>query len=506
MNDLSSSYSNVLSSNSVGTPSHSSRRSFHLPLQTELDQSSRVIGGSHVHAKVSVSPKSARKASSTSRKQSRHHETKSLGAEAASVEFAAQLVAASAARPMSVGNDVSPPTISALLVAATTPSQSPQSVRKGNHRSHHSLSSLTSHMSNQSHDIEVQAVAGMAPEEHDMLFELSSAMHAEERASRGFQFGVDDSMAAGGSSNTAGIHGTVSNQQSRRMPTLPAAQLKSLVRSHVRHVGLSARLKNKTHVRTLREAQMEARQRAQLQAVKAVYLAPVISPTSVNDNTTARGTTSRNTGMSTGSHTAPVSSKRPRNPIRRGSESQQQSDNRGTLERLRLDETIHAHLLPASKIVSSIQGVKTRSHQSSPSPQQSQHHSQQSQPSIVPWPSWLSNSVNISGDPPTIHHDQHAQESHRGEDYEDAENHPMHNLHAEIHSMRNNSTEIQVPSSSSNNMHLPPLNLSNQGLPSINPLGNELAHSTRMPIIPPRHTASLHHRPSSLQGSFSPTH
>jgi hypothetical protein len=59
------------------------------------------------------------------------------------------------------------------------------------------------------------------------------------------------------------------------MPSLPAEQLKSLVRSHVRHVGLSSKLKSRSRARELREEQRLERQRNQVKAAKAVYLAPM---------------------------------------------------------------------------------------------------------------------------------------------------------------------------------------------------------------------------------------
>jgi hypothetical protein len=139
-----------------------------------------------------------------------------------------------------------------------------------------------------------------------MLEALSSAMHADlaqERARseaeqrhklmmmqqqqqvllHGFAPSTVDAAAATTvassaptASTTVGVKATGPPGAERRlMPSLPAEQLKSLVRSHVRHVGLSSKLKARSRARELREEQRLERQRNQVKAAKAVYLAPM---------------------------------------------------------------------------------------------------------------------------------------------------------------------------------------------------------------------------------------
>jgi len=130
-----------------------------------------------------------------------------------------------------------------------------------------------------------------------MLEALSSAMHAdlarerEERSRRESEIDVASSHYEYGA--TQPVASSPATER-RRMPTLPAAQLKSLVRSHVRHVGLSSKLKARTHVRELREAQAEERKRQQLKAVKAVYLEPMAS---FNASKAAKDSAARKAGL-----------------------------------------------------------------------------------------------------------------------------------------------------------------------------------------------------------------
>jgi hypothetical protein len=101
-------------------------------------------------------------------------------------------------------------------------------------------------------------------QEAEMLSALSTAIHEDDAQQRAVQEQLH------GSDHAVAVDDLPLGPQ-RRMPALPAGQLKSLVRSHVRHVGLSSRLKTRVHIRELRDAQTERREQ-QLQASRALYL------------------------------------------------------------------------------------------------------------------------------------------------------------------------------------------------------------------------------------------
>ena len=102
------------------------------------------------------------------------------------------------------------------------------------------------------------------------------------------------------------------HMRQRPMPTLPPAQLASLVRSHVRHVGFTARLKTKLQIRELIEEQKDQKIRTTERA-KARPLPPgAIQPMSARQPAVASHQEEKTSHSSPSTHRSPQLSPRRR--------------------------------------------------------------------------------------------------------------------------------------------------------------------------------------------------
>lgn len=132
-----------------------------------------------------------------------------------------------------------------------------------------------------------------AEDDAAMLNALSIALHAEDSYAAAQANAAMRSRRHSRIATATTTAATAPTAQHGRVPALPPALLQSLVRSNMRHVGLSARLKTRAQVRELREAQLEcggvagvpgvgaaaadnelARQQKLQQAARAAFPAP----------------------------------------------------------------------------------------------------------------------------------------------------------------------------------------------------------------------------------------
>ena len=217
----------------------------------------------------------------------------------------------------------------------------------------------------------------LVEDEATMMAALSSALHADAEEER--QLLAAQQSQALAQRQQVLTQAMQPTPAQRRVPTLPPAQIKSLVRSHVRHVGLSARLKTRTQVRELRDALAEERKTRALQAAQNIFLPPPADAAAAS--TTA--------APASGSSAARLGRRRRALPSQSSASHSQQRSSRvaarnsslSMLTRLGLSEE-DAHLLPQPLVSESSSAAATAAPAASAT-------TASAPPIVVPWPSWM---------------------------------------------------------------------------------------------------------------------